>query len=245
MKRLLTLLLVLTAWPLAAQNLQLHYDLGRSLYNELDAPKKADGRAALTTTFEMFRPDGAGSTFLFVDMDYNEGVSGAYWEIAREFCFWQESKWSWLSMHLEYNGGMNRGAGSFNDAFLAGATYSGHSADYSKTWSLSVMYKHITDTVDDHGKKAEANFQITGVWGIALFGGRASFSGFVDFWREWRPWQGTSHIFLAEPQLWYNLNKKSPEGAGFLSIGAECELSNNFVGKGFYAIPTLAVKWTF
>ena len=30
-----------------------------------------------------------------------------------------------------------------------------------------------------------------------------------------------------------------------LSIGSEVELSNNFLGKGFYAVPTLAVKWTF
>lgn len=75
--------------------------------------------------------------------------------------------------------------------------------------------------------------------------GRATFSGFFDFWREWRPWQRTSHIFLAEPQLWYNFNRNQAEGAGFWSVGAECELSNNFVGKGFYAIPTLAVKWTF
>lgn len=244
MKRLLTLLLLFATSTLAAQNLQLHYDFGRSLYDELDKTAEADGRATLTTTFEMFRPDKAGSTYLFVDMDYDDGVSGAYWEIAREFCFWKESKWSWLSWHLEYNGGQNRAVGSFNDAFLTGATYSGHSADYSKTWSLSVMYKHILNTVDDRGKRAEANFQITGVWGIALCGGRATFSGFFDFWREWRPWQGTSHIFLAEPQLWYNFNRKGDDG-GFWSLGAECELSNNFVGKGFYAIPTLAVKWTF
>jgi hypothetical protein len=30
-----------------------------------------------------------------------------------------------------------------------------------------------------------------------------------------------------------------------MSIGSEVEVSNNFVAKGFYAIPTLAAKWTF
>lgn len=246
MKRIIFLLFFVGATlSLSAQNLQLHYDLGRSLYNELDETADSDGRAPLTTTFEMFRPDKVGSTYLFVDMDYDDGVSGAYWELSREFCFWQESKWNWLSLHVEYNGGMNRTVGSFNDAYLLGATYSGHSADFGKTWSLSVMYKHIPHTVDKHGDKAEANFQVTGVWGIALFGGRATFSGFFDFWRECRPWQGTSHIFLSEPQLWYNFNKGRAEGSGFWSVGAECELSNNFVGEGFYAIPTLAVKWTF
>ncbi|MBP3350222.1 MAG: DUF5020 family protein [Bacteroidaceae bacterium] len=30
-----------------------------------------------------------------------------------------------------------------------------------------------------------------------------------------------------------------------LSLGTEVELSYNFVGKGFYAMPTVAAKWTF
>lgn len=108
MKRIIFLMLFVGATlSLSAQNLQLHYDLGRSLYNELDETADNDGRAPLTTTFEMFRPDKMGSTYLFVDMDYDDGVSGAYWELSREFCFWQKSKWNWLSLHVEYNGGMN------------------------------------------------------------------------------------------------------------------------------------------
>ena len=245
MKKLLLVCLLFVATAVSAQNLQLHYDFGRHLYSELDKSETSDGRATLTSTFEMFRPDKVGSTYLFVDMDYNRGVSGAYWEIAREFCFWGSSKWSWLSLHVEYDGGLNRVVGSYNDAYLGGATYSGHSEDYSKTWSLSMMYKHIPHTVDMEGKRAESNFQITGVWNLAFCKGRFSFDGFFDFWREYRPWQDTSHIFLAEPQLWYHFNRNTPKGGGFLSIGAECELSNNFVDRGFYAIPTLALKWTF
>ena len=245
MKKLLLACLLFAAWPLAAQNLQLHYDFGRALYNELDKTAEADGRPQLTSTFEMFRPDKVGSTYLFIDMDYNNGVRGSYWEISREFCFWGDTKWNWLSLHVEYDGGLDRVVGSYNDAYLAGATYSGHSVDYSKTWSLSMMYKHIPSTLSKHGKKDEANFQVTGVWNLAFCKGRFSFDGFFDFWRECRSWQGTTHIFMAEPQVWYHFNRNTPKGSGFLSIGAECELSNNFVDKGFYAIPTLALKWTF
>ena len=61
----------------SAQNIQLHHDIDRN---------------ATTTTVEMFRPDAAGSTFFFIDLDYSPKVSGAYWEISREFCFWKESK---------------------------------------------------------------------------------------------------------------------------------------------------------
>ena len=246
MKKLL-LIAALIALNLTAmaQNIQFHYDFGRSVYSELDKTEQSLGRPTLTTTVEMFRPDSYGSTFFFVDMDYSTGVKGAYWEISRELCFWQQSKWNWLSVHVEYDGGMNSTAGSFNDSWLLGGTYSGHSNDFSKTWSLSLMYKYIPNTLDTKGEKCEHNFQITGVWGINFAQGWGTYSGFVDFWREHRAWQDTEYIFLSEQQLWLNLNKMEGWDKINLSIGTEVEFSNNFVDKGFYAIPTLAAKWTF
>ena len=89
------------------------------------------------------------------------------------------------------------------------------------------------------------NFQITGVWGIDFANGWLTNSGFIDFWREYRPWQDTSYILLSEIQLWVNLNKIKGWENIPLSVGGEVELSNNFVDRGFYAIPTLAAKWTF
>ena len=246
MKKLLTLAFLLVAISGAwAQNVQLHYDLGRNLYNGLDKTADSYGRPTVTTTVEMFRADSFGSTFFFIDLDYASGVKGAYWEIARELCFWQESKISWLSAHLEYNGGMSQAAGSFNNSWLAGATYSGHSKDFSKTWSISMMYKYIPHTVSAAGSREDHNFQITGVWGITFAQGWCTFSGFIDFWREHRAWQNTSHIMLAEPQFWVNFNKIKGWDKVNFSLGSEVEVSNNFVAKGFYAIPTVAAKWTF
>ena len=213
-----------------AQNIQVLYDTERD---------------CVTSTVEMFRPDNWGSTFFFVDMDYTPKVQGAYWEIARELCFWKESKLSWLSVHLEFDGGLNTAAGSFNNSWLAGLTYSGHSKDFSRTWSISAMYKLIPDTKDAAGKAQEHNFQITGVWGIQFAKGWCTFSGFVDFWREMRPWQDTEFIWLAEPQFWINLNRiKGWENIN-LSVGGEVELSHNFVEEGFRAMPALGAKWTF
>lgn len=213
-----------------AQNIQVLYDTERD---------------CVTSTVEMFRPDNCGSTFFFVDMDYTPKVQGAYWEIARELCFWKESKLSWLSVHLEFDGGLNTAAGSFNNSWLAGLTYSGHSKDFSRTWSISAMYKLIPDTKDAAGKTQEHNFQITGVWGIQFAKGWCTFSGFVDFWREMRPWQDTEFIWLAEPQFWVNLNRiKGWENIN-LSVGGEVELSHNFVEEGFRAMPALGAKWTF
>lgn len=213
-----------------AQNVQLHYDLGRN---------------ALTSTIEMFRPDAGGSTYFFVDLDYTPKVSGAYFEISRELCFWQDTDLNWLSAHIEYNGGLNTAAGSFNNAWLAGATYSGHSDDFSKTWSLTAAYKAIPGTRDILGKCQMHNFQITGVWGINFAGGWCTFSGFFDFWREVRAWQDTEFIFMSEPQFWVNLNNIKGWEDINLSVGGEVELSANFVAKGFHAMPTLGAKWTF
>ena len=214
----------------SGQNVQLHYDMGRSY---------------LTSTVEMFKPDAGGSTFFFIDLNYDPRVTGAYFEISRELCFWQESRADWLSVHLEYNGGLDTVNGSYNNSWLGGLTYSGHSDDWSKTWSFSAMYKAIPGTVSLLGKKSMHNFQITGVWNMDFFDHWLSFNGFMDFWKEARPWQGTDYIFITEPQLWVNLNKLKGWENINLSVGTEVELSANFVAKGFHAMPTAALKWTF
>ena len=222
---LLAVLLASVASKAEAQNLQVLYDTERG---------------CVTSTLEMFRPDAFGSTFYFVDLDYNPRAIGAYTEIARELCFWQDTDWNWLSVHLEFDGGL-AGAYSFNNAWLGGLTYSGHSADFSKTWSLSAMYKAIPGLKDLRGKCRMHNFQLTGVWGIGFANGWCSFSGFADLWSE-----GSTLIFLSEPQLWENLNKVSGWENIPLSIGGEVELSHNFGGfDGFYVRPALGAKWIF
>ena len=225
----ITLLLVVLVASIAsrieAQNLQVFYDTERK---------------CVTSTIEMFRSDAFGSTFYFVDMDYSPTALGAYTEIAREFCFWQDSKWNWLSVHAEFNGGLD-GAYSFFNNWLGGLTYSGHTADFSKTWSFTASYKAIPGLKDINGKCKMHNFQLTGVWGINFAKGWCSFSGFADLWSE-----GSTLIFISEPQFWVNLkNIKGWENIP-LSIGGEVELANNFAGTpGFVVRPALGAKWTF
>ena len=253
MKRfIIPVLLLGSAGVSAAQNLQLHYDFGKALYRSED--RSLEYRPQLTTTVEMFRPDRWGSTFFFVDMNYgsrpgDRGVLGAYWEIYRNLRFWDIP----VSVHLEYNGGLDiqgpgNGTGAYDDAWLAGADWSVASSDYSRTLSLAVMYKAIPGNL-----KNPHNFQITAAWNVWFWQKRFLFCGFADFWMENRPWQitgrsgndGTDFIFLAEPQLWYNFNTIKGLEQFNLSAGSEVEISSNFVSAGFFVIPTLAVKWTF
>ena len=126
----LVVLLLVSVASEAALNLQLHYDFGKD-------------RKYLTSTVENFTPDKYGSTFFFIDMDYNagkqNGVSASYWEIARGIKFQETSPWE---AHLEYNGGLTNGF-SFDNAYLFGANYSWHRSDFSKILSLQAMYKYI------------------------------------------------------------------------------------------------------
>lgn len=234
MKKILTLVFfVLGCITLQAQNVQLHYDFGSTIYE-----KDFATRPQLTTTVEMFKPDKWGSTFFFVDMDYTgQGVVGAYWEIARELSFWDAP----YSIHLEYNGGNTKGF-YINNAYLGGITYTYNNPTFSKGFTFTPMYKYI------HGNDSPNNFQLTLTW-YFHFGknGLCSFSGFADFWREKTLPEIGDYQFLSEPQIWLNLNKIRGVDEKFnLSIGSEVKLRNNFASvDGFYAIPTLAIKWSF
>lgn len=211
---------------LKAQNVQLHYDFGRALYDELD------NRPLWTSTVEMFKPDKWGSTFFFVDMDYKkEGVASAYWEISRELRFWQGP----ISAHIEYNGGLNY----VKNAYLGGVTYTYNSKNFTKGYTLSAMYKYIQKLNEPH------NFQLTATWYLHFADGVCSFTGFADWWRE--PSTVGDFVFLSEPQFWINLNRFEGFDDKFnLSLGSEVEISYDFAGRdGFYAIPTLAMKWSF
>lgn len=232
MKRVLLLLaLYAFAFSVSAQNVQLHYDLGKD-------------RKYLTTTVEMFKPDKLGNTFFFIDFDYgipgHENMSNAYFEIARVMTLGKSSPFGW---HGEYNGGFGKvpsvdGYFSVENAWLTGIDYSWNAEDFSKGFSLKVMYKGI--------QKKQSSVQFTGVWYLNFANDKLTFTGFADFWKEdidfnFDNTTDATWVFLAEPQLWYNTCKH-------FAIGTEIELSNNFVGAGsggFKIMPTIGAKYTF
>ena len=229
----LVVLLVIASLLAKAQDVQLHYDFGKD-------------RHYLTSTVEKFAPDNYGSTFFFVDFNYDKkGPIEAYWEISRELKNWDAP----LSVHIEYDGGLHtnvivgndRNSFQINNAYLLGATYSSNASDFSKGITFQAMYKYI------QGNSSPHNFQLTAVWYLNLLNNKISFSGFADFWSEkhdvsnnnFASRQSASFVFLSEPQLWYNLNKT-------FAVGSEVELSYNFAGvAGFKVCPTLAMKYTF
>jgi len=234
MKKPVALLIVLFAVAtVKAQNLQVHYDFGKD-------------RKLITSTVEMFKPDKWGSTFFFIDMNYDakngKTVSLAYWEIARGISLGKSP----FEAHIEYNGGFGQYSATpdnkaypINDAWLAGLDYNINNADFTKGITFQVLYKYIRD-------KQDASFQLTTVWYLHLLKKKLTLDGFADFWREDNTVfddngvaSQSKYVFLTEPQFWYNVTEN-------LSFGSEIEMSTNFANhKGFMINPTLAGKWKF
>ncbi len=218
-KIFIVLVILMSVKTVSAQNIQVLYDLNKN-------------REYVTTTVEFFKPDKWGSTFFFVDFDFNavgDNVGAAYFEIARELKFWEGP----ISYHTEYNGGTMAG-----NMWLNGATYSWNKDDFSKGFSFTAMHKYISYAENKH------NFQLTGVWYMHFFDKKVTFTGFMDWWKEELAYLGTDFIFLSEPQLWYNLNTVW-EGVN-LSLGGELEISKNFYSSDDWEFcPALGAKWTF
>jgi len=242
-KTILIIALAAVTLTVCAQNIQLHYDLGHSLWKELS------GRPNVTTTFEMYKPDKWGSTYAFTDIDYfSDGAAGAYWEVSREFNVTADKRWA---VHIEYDGGAttveHTNIGNrFQHSFLCGGAWNWASSDFTKTFSLQALYKYY---FKGGGRGGFNGFQATTVWGNTFAGGLCTFSGFADVWYD-KDVRGKL-IVISEPQFWFNFNAlKGMDGIN-VSVGTEVEISNNFVydnegnNDKLYAIPTIAAKWTF
>ncbi len=232
--RLLLILLGLSC-GLKAQDidLQLLYDFG-------------EDRDFLTSTVEMFNADAYGSTFFFIDMNYDangvKGVSESYWEITRSFTINEELP---VALHFEYDGGQgqfaideeNNQAYTISDAYLSGLDFIWNSEDFSSGVTFQTLYKYIRRTEQD-------SYQLTLVWYFNFLDGKVTFNGFADFWGEDSDFDhdgsvDADTVFLSEPQIWYNFNE-------YWAGGSEIEFGHNFGGiEGWKVCPTIAVKHTF
>lgn len=230
-KILLSLAIVCATVATQAQNLQLHFDPRHSLYGD-NVPTSPQNY--LTATFEMFKPDKWGSTFMFADFDFNndkKNIGLVYAEVAREFKIGAFP----LQPHIEYNGGLGNGF-SIPSSYLAGF-------GYPFQWGNFYMSTYVAYKLNAF-QEVSNDAQWTVTWNANLADGKVSLGGFFDLWSENKDRTGVESgkrlVMLSEPQFWYNFTPH-------FSLGTEVEVSYNFVigPEKFYAIPTLASKWTF
>ena len=240
----------------AGTNFQIFYDFG-----SVGTACSNERTNRVTTTLELFYADPWGSTFAFVDFDYNINPIDprntpfmAYMEIARCLNFWHQTKAKDLSIQVEYNGGLGvykagegdiRGYG-INHAALVGLNYCLYTKDFKNIFNLELLYKYILGS--ENGIHNSVPLQFTFVWGCDDFctAPGLRFSGFIDVWGQ-KFGDKQSFVILSEPQLWYNVGRwfKCPN----LHIGTEIEFSYNFnsgtPGTGFMCNPCLGIKWCF
>ncbi|MGD2033460.1 MAG: DUF5020 family protein [Bacteroidales bacterium] len=241
MKIRLILILSFTANLLFSQNVQLHYDFG----THEDGTK----RNFFAGTFEFFRPDTLGYTFLFTDFEFDspdepKGVSLGYFEISRSFYMpWFRNNRSLkeLGFHVEYNDGsviyeIDSAVYGENlrSSWLAGFEYPFRAGRF--TLNTMVLYKYIRGS-------AAPDFQITFVWYHTLLNNRITFTGYIDVWSQddfYSNPENKLYVIYSEPQLWYNLT-------AHLSVGSEFKLSKNFIAGSnrLEVFPTLGLKWEF
>lgn len=234
MKKLLLSAMLLFSLGVMAQNVQLHYDFGKA--ND----KRAADRDYLTATVEFFKPDKMGSTFFFVDFDFNStqgGINLSYMEFARNIKVFKKLP---VQAHLEYNGGHLGGDAfglAFRNMYLAGASYDIKVCEgFSLGTTLSYKYiQHVEQGPD---------FQLTLTW-FKPFAKHFLFTGFVDVWTEDntgisfmdKP-DGKKVVLLTEPQLWYNFYDN-------FKIGTEIEISSGFIQNSnkLEVMPTIGFRW--
>lgn len=232
-KTLLLIVLAVQCLCTFSQNLQLHFDPRKGLHGDV-----AD-RNYFTATFEMFKPDKWGSTFMFVDLDFNQSrgnIGLAYLEIARD----QQIGKLPVKAHVEFNGGIgksNESGFSIPNAYLGGASYSYRLKNFNLGTYLVYKYNAF--------EKVSNDVQWTLTWSGNILNDKVTLSGFFDLWTEnkdrFAGKGGKKVILLTEPQVWYNVDKH-------LAFGSEIEISNNFYSayrNRVYVCPTIAGKWTF
>ena len=219
MKKTILIALLFFSSAIYAQNIQLHYDFG-------------DGREFFTTTIEMFKPDEYGSTFFFIDFDYNaqgnKSISLAYFEIARYITIPGAAG---LAGTIQYNDG-TAPWGPLGHIVLGGLSYPIDLGFVTLNTDILFRKDHLAEGSD---------VQLTTVWFVPFFDGKLTFNGFLDLWTgEYWYTDGKELVLLTEPQLWYNIDNH-------LSVGGELEISNNFIPltDGIEINPTLALKWKF
>ncbi|MGL4332619.1 MAG: DUF5020 family protein [Bacteroidales bacterium] len=231
MKKFLLLFVSMLCLSVSAQNLQLHYDF-RGTCNSNANP---DGDY-LTATFEMFKADKLGNTFMFIDADFNlkrGNIGMMYAEIAREFTLGKLP----IAAHIEFNGGIAN-FGTIDNAYMVGIAlpFSIKKFNFNTYVAYRLSNFHVVSN----------DVQWTVVWNANFLNDRMTFNGHFDIWSENKNRLtgrgGKKAVIQTEPQLWYNVIPNK------FSAGTEIEMTNNFYpynDGAFTCYPTVALKYIF
>ncbi|MXV53292.1 DUF5020 family protein [Pedobacter sp. HMF7647] len=213
MKPLPLLILLILTIRLYGQSLQLHYDFRHTIDPDQNP------RNFPTIYFEYFKaPDTAkkaiqtGSFLLKLQADFSgeqSNIAKYFMQVSQEVRFWKPK----VYLNLQYNGGLGittprEYSYYILNTFSVGISYPFKLGD--AYFSSVLNFKYLTY------KKPSKDFLYTLYFYKGLWNYKAELQGDFSIWTENKNHgdeftnnlSGKRFYFFAEPQLWYNLNRK-------------------------------------
>ncbi len=212
--------------------LQFHYNFGKHLYK-----KELSGMTPVMSTLVHYSEDPWGANFILMDMGISgQGMDRMQTMAYRDLRFWDAP----IALHLGYDGGLTNSA-SFHNAITTGVDYVFKHSKYDFSLSTIVGYRHDFKDAKPH------NIQVSSILGWTSWNRLWSINNFLNVRSSNLGTEQSSLIFFMRPQLWLNINQfvGMPDALN-LSIGSEVRLQyDTAISNKFYALPSLAMKWTF
>lgn len=201
-----------------SQTLQLHYDTRHTI------DTKRNPRNFLTLYFEYFKTLDTGhmvikpgSFLLKTQADFNgdkDNIGKYYMQVSQEFRFWRPK----VFIDVQYSGGLGITTPRQYSYYIVNAYSVGVSYPFriGQAYLSSILfYKYVPY------KKPSSDFLYTMYFYRGLFNYKAEFAGDFSIWTENRNHgddataglSGKRFYFFAEPQVWYNLNRRLAVGS--------------------------------
>jgi hypothetical protein len=238
----LVLTIMLLTLPIAAQNLQFHYDL-RHTVSPTQNPHNFP-----TLYFEYFKKQDSGHSFvkpgsflLKTEADLfgsNNNIGKFFLQVSQSFRFWKPK----IFLSLQYSGGGGITEPKQYSYYIANTFSAGAECPFQWKaifFTAQLYYRYVPY------QRPSQDFLYTLYWWKGLLNYRLEVAGDFSIWTENKDHgDGTTpgpnakrFFFFAEPQIWYNINKK-------ISIGSKVNLFYHVnTPAGLLQIaPTLAIK---
>jgi hypothetical protein len=238
----LVLTIMLLTLPVAAQNLQFHYDL-RHTVSPTQYPRNFP-----TLYFEYFKKQDSGHSFvkpgsflLKTEADLfgtNNNIGKFFFQVSQSFRFWKPK----IFLSLQYSGGGGITEPKQYSYYIANTFSAG--AEYPFQWKATYFTAQLYYRYVPYQRPSQ-DFLYTLYWWKGLLNYKLEVAGDFSIWTENKDHgdaitagqKGKRFFFFAEPQIWFNLSKH-------LSAGSKINLFYhvNTPADLLQIAPTLAIK---
>lgn len=243
MKFLIVILLSLLSVGAFSQSLQLHYDFRHTI------DSKRNPKNFPTLYFEYYKLLDTGKAFikpgsflLKTQADFTgdqDNIGKYYMQVSQEFRFWKPK----FFIDLQYSGGLGITTPRQYSYYILNTYSAGISYPFKigQAYLSSILFYRYAPY-----KKPSNDFLYTMYFYRGLFNYKAEFAGDFSIWTENKNHgdeatagqSGKRFFFFAEPQAWYNINKKFSAGSK-INMFYHVNTTDNVLE----VYPTAAIRW--